>query len=157
MRYRPEKWRLEEVEMPIPRGVTRLNRRVLNPLMRLGVGIGPLAEVEHVGRRSGRVRRTPILAWRDRDRVTVALTYGPDVDWLKNLEIAGGGRMRLHTRVLALGAPLRISTTTGRARMPAVVRGALMAMRVTEFIEFRVLDDGRVGPEWHGRDFWVWP
>lgn len=143
--------------MPIPRGVTPLNRRVLNPLMRLGVGIGPLAEVEHVGRRTGRVRRTPVLAFRDADHVTVALTYGPGVDWLKNLEVAGGGRMRLGRRVLALGTPLRVSTSAGLGRMPVVVREALKVMRVTEFVDFLVQEDKRVGPEWRGADSWVWP
>lgn len=143
--------------MPIPLAVTRLNKRVLNPLMRLGAGIGPLAEVEHVGRRSGRVRRTPILAFRDGERVTVALTYGPDVDWLKNLEVAGGGRIRVGGHVLSLGAPLPVSTSTGVARMPGAIRVMLRVLRVDEFVEFHVLDATRVGPEWHGAGPWVWP
>jgi hypothetical protein len=30
---------------------------------------------------------------RDADHYVVALTYGPDVDWLKNLRASGGGEI----------------------------------------------------------------
>lgn len=49
------------------------------------VGHGSLAEVEHVGRRSGRTYRNPVNAFRDGDHVTFALTYGRRVDWLRNV------------------------------------------------------------------------
>ncbi|MFD4992582.1 nitroreductase family deazaflavin-dependent oxidoreductase [Cellulosimicrobium cellulans] len=82
--------------MPIPRWVTRTNKRFLNPVMlRVATGVGPMAVVRHVGRRSGRVYRTPVFAFAYRTtpadpvRVVLALTYGPDVDWVRNVDAAG--------------------------------------------------------------------
>ena len=70
--------------------------------------------------------------------VTLALTYGSDVDWLKNLRAAGGGRMRLGRTLLTLGAPSELSTAEGRARMPAVARMILPRVGVEEFVELSV-------------------
>ena len=82
--------------MPIPRWVTRSNKRLLNPVMlRVATGVGPMAVVRHVGRRSGRAYRTPVFAFAYRAfptepvRVVLALTYGPDVDWVRNVDAAG--------------------------------------------------------------------
>jgi hypothetical protein len=35
----------------------------------------------------------------------VALSYGPDRDWLKNLKAAGGGRMRRHGKTFGIADP----------------------------------------------------
>jgi deazaflavin-dependent oxidoreductase (nitroreductase family) len=80
--------------MPMPHWVTRTNKHVLNPVMlRVATGIGPMAVVRHVGRRSGREYRTPVFAFAYREgdqvRTVLALTYGPDVDWVRNVEAAG--------------------------------------------------------------------
>jgi len=80
--------------MPMPRWVARTNKHVLNPVMlRVATGFGPMAVVRHAGRRSGRTYRTPVFAFAYREggrvRVVLALTYGPDVDWVRNVDGAG--------------------------------------------------------------------
>ncbi len=127
--------------MPLPAALARLNRRVTNPLLRNLVGIGPFAELEHVGRRSGLARHTVLLAFRDGSTVTVALTYGPDVDWLKNIEAAGGARMRLRGRVLDLGPATRLTPAAVRRQIPGAVRSAVALIDVHDFIELPVLAD----------------
>lgn len=127
--------------MPIPSFVPQLNKRFLNKALVHLAGVGPFVEVEHVGRRSGRVFRTPIMAFRDGSTITIALTYGPDVDWLKNLRAAGGGRMHVGRQLVTLGAPRRLSTTSGRARMPFAVRHMLSLMRVPDFVELAVVGE----------------
>ena len=104
------------------------------------VGIGPLAELEHVGRRSGRRYRTPLLAFRDGDTVTIALTYGSDVDWLANVRAAGGGRLRLGSTTIELGPPRDLDTQRGMARMPLVIQPMLLAIRCREFVELPATD-----------------
>jgi hypothetical protein len=37
--------------------------------------------------------------------VVVALTYGPDRDWLKNLKAAGGGQMRRNGKTFGIANP----------------------------------------------------
>lgn len=61
--------------------------RVAIPLARAGVG--PLAVVRHVGRKTGRAYETPLLLARLGDDFVAELTYGPDVDWYRNVEAAG--------------------------------------------------------------------
>jgi deazaflavin-dependent oxidoreductase (nitroreductase family) len=61
--------------------------RVTVPLARSGRG--PFALVRHVGRRSGRAYETPLLLARRGDDFVAELTYGPDVDWYRNVMAAG--------------------------------------------------------------------
>jgi deazaflavin-dependent oxidoreductase (nitroreductase family) len=43
--------------------------------------------IENVGRRSGRVYRTPLTVLSTGEGVAILLTYGPDRDWLKNRRV----------------------------------------------------------------------
>lgn len=76
--------------MRVPRAVAHFNRRVTN---RAAQSITPwlpgLGTLEHVGRKSGRRYRTPLLAFPTRDGVVVLIGYGLESDWLKNV-MAGG-------------------------------------------------------------------
>lgn len=127
--------------MPIPAIVTRFNKHVLNRATRRLAGLGPFVEIEHVGRRTGRVFRTVIFAFREGDRVTIALTYGPDVDWLKNVRAAGGCRMHLGRRLLTLGPPTPLPAREGMDRMPHGPRELLPVLGVGDFVELPVRAD----------------
>jgi deazaflavin-dependent oxidoreductase (nitroreductase family) len=54
--------------------------------------------------------------------VAILLTYGPDRDWLKNLNAAGGGHMRRHGKNFGVTNPRTVtkeeaaSHVTGTAR-----------------------------------------
>ena len=91
--------------MALPRAVGRFNKVVTNKLLVHLAGHGPFVELEHVGRRTGRAHRVPLMAFRSGDRVTFALTYGPDTDWLRNARAASGCRLRMRGEILTL-APL---------------------------------------------------
>ena len=131
--------------MPIPRAVTRLNKAVSNKLLIHLAGHGPFVELEHVGRRSGRTYRIPLNAFRSGDTVTLALTYGPKVDWYRNVVAAGGCRIRMGRSWLGLGPPRPLSTQEGLRRMPALARPILGAANVTEFVELDVLSEESAG------------
>jgi deazaflavin-dependent oxidoreductase (nitroreductase family) len=80
--------------------------RVINPLTRLVAGRLPgFAILTHVGRRSGRVYQTPINVFRRGDHYLFALTYGSNVDWLKNIQAAGGCEMQTRGRRIWLVEP----------------------------------------------------
>lgn len=129
--------------MVLSQRLARINRRLSNPILRHLVGIGPFAELEHVGRSSGRRYRTVLMAFRRGDTMTIALTYGPDVDWLKNIRAAGGGRLRFRRDLLELGAPRPLTTAQGLSRMPIGPRQLLPLAGVDEFIELSVLGERR--------------
>ena len=118
---------------------TRIERirpftRLFNPLMRaFAARLSGVAIIGYVGRRSGRPCRTPINVFhRDGDYV-FALTYGPDVQWVRNVLAAGTAELEEHGRTVTLRDPRRITDPTA-SLMPLVVRLFLRPMRVTEFL-----------------------
>jgi deazaflavin-dependent oxidoreductase (nitroreductase family) len=92
------------------RGLRSVTATVLNPLTRLIAGRLPyFGIITHVGRRSGRTYRTPLNLFRQRDHYYVALTYGSDVDWVKNVLAAGRCQLRTRGRNVVLVEPEVIS------------------------------------------------
>jgi deazaflavin-dependent oxidoreductase (nitroreductase family) len=121
--------------MPLPHWLTRVNLVVTNRLIAPFAGWLPwFGVLEHVGRSTGTVRRTPINIFRRGNRCTIALTYGPDVQWLRNVEAAGRCRVRARGRWIVLVEPRRFTDPSRRA-MPLIVRPILAVLRVTEFVE----------------------
>ena len=94
------------VDMQMPQWLARFNRRVTNPIQRLWAGWAPMyCILDHVGRKSGRSYRTPLMVFSTRDGVAIMLTYGPDRDWLKNLTAAGSGRMTRYGKTFEVKDP----------------------------------------------------
>lgn len=100
--------------MQLPQRLARFNRHVTNPIQRMWAGWAPsFGILEHVGRRSGKGYRTPLTVFSaevdGKPGVAILLTYGPDRDWLKNLNAAGGGRMRRHGTTFGVASPQVVS------------------------------------------------
>ena len=124
--------------MPIPKSIARFNRFVTNPLARLVAGWAPgFAVIRHRGRKSGTVYSTPVNIFRVGDEFIIALTYGSDVDWLKNVMAAGGCTVRYRNREIPLVDPFAMTTGEGMSKMPAAVKAILRTANVTEFIRLR--------------------
>lgn len=88
------------------RGLRSATARLLNPFTRLIGGRLPyFGIITHVGRRSGRTYRTPLNIFRQGDHYYVALTYGSDVDWVKNVLAAGRCQLRTRGRSIELVEP----------------------------------------------------
>jgi deazaflavin-dependent oxidoreductase (nitroreductase family) len=126
--------------MPIPDGMRRVNKVALNrvtmPLCRWLPGMGV---VVHRGRRSGKAYRTPVNVFpRPGGRYIVALTYGPDTDWLKNVLAAGGCELLSVGRRLELSAP-RVIQDESRHEIRVVERFVLGLLDVNDFLELQVV------------------
>ena len=67
--------------------VLRLFTRATRPLALRSAGKqgSNTSVVRHVGRRSGRVYETPVVAAQHDDSFLIALPYGKRTDWLKNV------------------------------------------------------------------------
>jgi len=108
--------------------------RVTAPMARAGVG--PLALVRHVGRKTGRRYETTLLLARLGDDFVAELTYGPSVSWYRNVEAAGrcevvvGGRAYVIDRIEVLPA------ADGRR---AFGYPAALVLRLLRRREFRLL------------------
>jgi len=127
--------------VPVPHAVRRFNKQVTNPLLRHLVGHGWFVEIKHVGRRSGTTFRTPLMAFRDGSTVTIALTYGPDVDWLRNVRAAGGARMHVGAALVTLGPARTLTEAEGLRRMPVPVRQMLPVLGCHDFVDLPVLGE----------------
>jgi deazaflavin-dependent oxidoreductase (nitroreductase family) len=124
----------------LPLRATTWIRRGLAPVLgALADDVPPLVALHHVGRTSGRRYRTPVLAFLTPRGVVIALTYGPRVQWLRNVEAANGARMVRARRVLVLAEPRRLHGVAGAVLVPAWTRAALRLLRVDEFVELELV------------------
>ena len=89
--------------------------------------------VVHRGRRSGRTFRTPVNVFGLDGGYVVALTYGSDSDWVKNVMAAGGCEVETRGRRVSLDHPRLVHDET-RRRVPAAVRPILRAIHVDDFL-----------------------
>lgn len=126
--------------MPLPRWLAHSNRHLLNrvtgPLARHLPGFGV---VVHRGRRTGRSFRTPVNVFRRDDGYVIALTYGRESEWVRNVLAAGGCLLETGGRTVQLTMP-RPFHDEGRRSMPGPVRLILGAVGVNDFLELRLAD-----------------
>jgi deazaflavin-dependent oxidoreductase (nitroreductase family) len=122
----------------LPGWLARVNRRVTNPAFRLAAGRLPsFGIVLHRGRRTGRAYRTPVNAFPHGDGFVIALTYGRDVDWLKNVVAGGGCRLIHRGRGLDLSDPKVLPLDEAAGAIPGWVRSILRTLRVSEVLHLR--------------------
>ncbi len=108
--------------------------RVFNPLVRGFIHWLPgFALVVHRGRRSGRLYRTPMTVFRDGTDYILALTYGRDSDWVKNVMVAGEAELRMGASVRHVVRP-QLFVDGQRRLVPLPVRILLRLMRVDTFL-----------------------
>ena len=82
----------------VVRIVMRPMTKMLNPMILRLAGrphFRMAAQIRHVGRRSGRAYATPVSGRRSGDSVLLALTFGNQSDWVRNVRAAGGGSIRI--------------------------------------------------------------
>jgi deazaflavin-dependent oxidoreductase (nitroreductase family) len=111
--------------------------RLFNPLSRLVAGRLPTFGIlSYVGRKSGRLYRTPLNVFKRGDGYIFALTYGSEVDWVKNVLAAGEADLRTRGRDVHLVEP-EVFVDPTRGLMPLPVRIILRLNNVSEFLRMR--------------------
>lgn len=120
--------------MTLPPWLARFNRRVTNRLTRHIAGWMPgFGILIHTGRRSGKQYPTPINVFRVGRDYILALTYGPNTDWVRNVLAAGGAELVTRGRLVGLTNPrLGVDTTVRWAPLP--VRVVLRLVGVHEYM-----------------------
>ena len=112
--------------------------RFVNPVTRLVAGWLPwFGILEYRGRKTGKAYRTPMNVFRRGEHMVLALTYGPDVQWVKNIVAAGEVDVRTMGRTVHLLEP-ELFTDPSCREMPLLIRPFLRLMRVTEFMRLRI-------------------
>ena len=122
-------------------GLRGVHVRFLNRFARHVIPWLPgFAAIEYVGRTSGRRYRIPIKYFQHGPDYVFALMYGADVQWVKNVEAAGGCDLKVRRGTTHLVDPHLVVDPTRRL-LPRYVRGFFGAFRVNEFVTMRPLTD----------------
>ncbi len=120
--------------LPIPRIVGRLNRVATNRATGLFARHAPgFGVVLHQGRRSGRRYRTPVNVFRVPRGYLIALTYGPDSDWVKNVLAANGCLLDVRGDRVRMVDP-HVVHDESRRGVPSIVRSLLGLLNVSDFL-----------------------
>jgi deazaflavin-dependent oxidoreductase (nitroreductase family) len=127
----------KEAGVPIPRFVRRWNKVGLN---RVTVHIAPwmpgLGVVVHRGRRSGHWYQTPVNVFPADDGYVIALTYGPDTDWVKNVLAAEACELRTRGRAVRLVSP-QVFHDDSRRHVRPIERQVLRVIGVADFLSVK--------------------
>jgi deazaflavin-dependent oxidoreductase (nitroreductase family) len=122
--------------MKFSRGAARFNKRVTNRIQGLYAWlVPPWAVVLHRGRRSGRHYRTPLFAFRRGQMLVIALLYGEESEWLRNLR-AGGGHVVRAGRTFVVGPPEVVETKAADSMLARLSPPARAYCRLAEKLAF---------------------
>jgi deazaflavin-dependent oxidoreductase (nitroreductase family) len=123
--------------MPLPRTLARWNRVGLNRVTKRVAPWTPgFGVVAHTGRRSGRRYQTPVNVFPAGDGYLLALTYGPDSDWVKNVLAAGRCELVTGGRTVRLFSPLLVHDENRRGIRP-LERQVLRLIGVADFLSLK--------------------
>lgn len=121
--------------MVLPRWLARLNRRLVNPVAaKVATSRGPFAMVVHVGRKSGKERRTPVTVFVEDGTYRIALTYGPGADWVQNVMAAGEFWLEYQRTLILLTDLEIVDASSAVAHVPAAVRAGLRTIGTDHFL-----------------------
>src|SRR5829696_4356658 len=98
-------------------GLRQFAAHKLNPLVLKFAGsrFSPFAAICHVGRRSGKPYKTPIVVRSAKGGVVLPMPYGTRVDWYRNIMAAGGATLLWRGHEYALAQPTPLDMERGLA------------------------------------------
>lgn len=116
--------------------VARVFNKVVLPLA--GTRWMPLYGVlEHRGRRSGKLFRTPVVVRPAPDGLIVPMPWGETTDWYRNVTAAGGCRIRWKERVYVLTAPEVLDTSASGAAFNSSMRSTMRRFGIQRVLHLR--------------------
>lgn len=122
------------MDSTLARRIAHFNKRVTNRLTRpLAPHLPGFGVVIHKGRSSGRTYETPVNVFRRNGDFVIALTYGAQSDWVKNVLAAGGCELVTRGHRYRLDDP-RIVHDEGRALAAGLARPILRLVGAADFI-----------------------
>ena len=128
------------------RWVAAFNRTILNRITsRFANRLPGFGILTHVGRKSGRLYRTPVNVFRVPEGFLIALTYGRDSEWVRNVLAAGGCQLEIRRVVYQLSAPTIVHDPS-RRRFPFVVRMILRLIGANDFMRLSTSEPGAAIP-----------
>jgi hypothetical protein len=99
--------------------------------------------VIHVGRKTHRQYRTPVMVFCRANRFIIALTYGRDSQWVQNILVANGCKLITQNRKLRSRIPTCSTTSGVRICLYSreFARFILGNINVSDFLELTIDQD----------------
>jgi deazaflavin-dependent oxidoreductase (nitroreductase family) len=117
------------------RWLAKINIAFTNRITSLFAGWLPgFGILTHVGRKSGKVYRTPVNVFRAPSGFIIALTYSSQCEWVKNVLAAGGCEIKTRGKKYQLSTP-KVVRDPSRRRFPLPVRFVLRIVGADEYME----------------------
>ena len=121
--------------MVLPARLKYINKAFTNRIMGLIAGKprSPIALIRHRGRISGKWYTTPIITAPAQDGFIFALTYGPGVDWYRNILADRKAVLVWRGNSYSLGNPLPLPAEIGRQSFGWFSKRMLGWLKIREF------------------------
>jgi deazaflavin-dependent oxidoreductase (nitroreductase family) len=100
----------------------------------------PFSIVKHRGRKTGKSYSTPVVTIRTEDRFYIPLTYGENVDWLKNVLHASDCIIQSRGDSILMTMPQVVNASNAIIMFPQFQRKLFRFFRVEKFLEVRQLN-----------------
>lgn len=118
------------------------NKFTLNHLTLLFAGskIGPFSKLVHKGRKSGKTYQTPVVATFIDDTIIIPLSYGDQVDWLRNILAAGGCEIVYRKERLTAVNPEVIHSHDEINNLPEKRRRLFERFKLEKFLRMQIIN-----------------
>ncbi len=116
--------------------VRYFNKHILNRIVvwLAYKGKGPNSVVNHIGRRSGRIYKTPVLATYSDEAIYIPLPYGDRVDWLRNVLAYDGCKIFWRGEEFNASDPVVIEAESALSTLPGDRRKLFERFEVEKFL-----------------------
>lgn len=124
--------------------VRYFNRAVLNPIMLRTAGRPGVydAVMEHAGRRSGTLYRTPVVAMPLHEGFVIPLSYGTQVDWLRNVQAGEGATVCWNGRKFKVSDPLVLDAPAARSLLRPAQWWFYRLLGISQFVRLQSSETG---------------
>ena len=123
-------------------GIRVFNKYIFNrfTLALTKSGKGPFSIVYHKGRRSGRTYRTPVLASYVDGMIIIPLSYGENVDWLRNVLAQGRCEIVRKKKSIIATNPEVVDSSVAYEVLPEKRRELFERHKMEKFLRLRVIE-----------------
>jgi deazaflavin-dependent oxidoreductase (nitroreductase family) len=123
--------------------VRRFNKQVINRIMLLFAGRRVYAVVHHVGRKSGKPYKTPVVAALIEGGLVMPLPYGTDTDWCLNVVAAGRCTIELGKETYEASEPEIIGEEAALAAFPGWLQRMFRRNKVGQYLRVKCVTEGQ--------------
>jgi deazaflavin-dependent oxidoreductase (nitroreductase family) len=115
-------------------------KRYINPWMLkiAGRSTNPQGIITHIGRKSGHTYSTPVTPAPIANGFVIALTYGPNVDWCRNILAAGSCTLQWHGTTYSLVKPQLVEAASIAPSLPPFNQLALRVLKVSHVLKLEL-------------------